>query len=146
MEKVSFQQALVKNKKKSTSNRIHGRGIMMTLPEEWYVLPEFSTLAGKEYDTSDLEKVRSNANQSIYSSVQYMRLERNDKVNGLPNLDYGKLASMRMLKTYWKGLRTGFSVYGMDRVEQFRVSGNCISDRLSIIKAGSVYLCRKKIL
>ena len=47
-EKVSYRQAIGKNKKKSIVNRIHGRGIMMTLPKECYVLPDFSTLEEKK--------------------------------------------------------------------------------------------------
>ena len=98
VEKVSFQQALVKNQKNCMANRSHVRGIMIILPEEWYVLPTFSTLTGKESDTGGLETVRANLKQLISSSVQYRRVERNDKVNRLPNLDYGKPSSLRIQK------------------------------------------------
>ena len=75
VEKVSFQQSLVKNKKNSTANRSHGRGLMMTLPEEWYALPDFSNVTGKESDTGGLDKVRANAKQSISSYLHYMRID-----------------------------------------------------------------------
>ena len=51
-----------------------------------------------------------------------------------------------MLKTSWKFLRTGLSVDVMDKVEQFRLTDNCIGDKLSITKAVSVYPFRETIL
>ena len=78
--------------------------------------------------------------------MHYRRVECNDRVNRLTKSDYGKSTSLRTLKKSWKGLRNGFSIYIMDKVDQFRVTGNCISDKLSIIKAGSMYPCRDTIL
>ena len=63
MEKVNFRQALVTNKKKSMETISHRRGLVMTLPEECYVLPAFSTLTGKESETGGLDKVRANVKQ-----------------------------------------------------------------------------------
>ena len=93
-----------------------------------------------------MEKFRANAKQSISLPVQYRKVERNDKVNRQPNLYYGKPAILRILKPLWKFIMIGLSVYGMDKVDKFRVTGNCISEKLSIIKAGSVYPFRKTIL
>ena len=84
--------------------------------------------------------------QSMSSSVQYRRVDHNDIVNRLSSSDYEKPAIQRMLKTSWNGLRPGLPVYGMDKVEHFRVTFNCISDKLSIIKSESVYPCRETIL
>ena len=122
MEKVSFQQTLAKNKNNYMANISHGRGIMMTLPEEWYVLPAFSTLTGKESETGGLITVRANVKQLISSYVQYRRVDRNDTVNRLPNLDYRKPSSLRIQNKLWKGLRNGLYVDDMDKVEQFIVT------------------------
>ena len=145
-KKVTSQQALGKNKKKSMTNRIHGRGLMMTLPKEWHGMPDFSTLEGGESETGDLEKVRANAKQLISSSMQFRKVERNGRVNRLLKSDHGKSASLCMLKTVWKGLGPSLSVNAMGKVEPFQVTSNSSSENLSIIKAGSIYPCRETVL
>ena len=54
---AGYQQVLVKGRYKSKADRIHGMGIVMTLPKEWGGPPTFSTSTGKESDTYGLKKL-----------------------------------------------------------------------------------------
>ena len=60
MVKSGSQQVIGKYEEKYTATRIHGMGLVITLPKEWDGPPAFSTSTGKESDTCGLNKVRVN--------------------------------------------------------------------------------------
>ena len=142
MGKVGSQQALGKDGEKSTSTRSHGMGQVITLPKEWYRPPAFSNLTEKGSDTGALKKVRVNVKRSIPLSVQDRRSECDVRLYMLMNSYKDKSSILYMQKTVWKRLGSILSINAMDKVDQFRVIGNCSSQNSSGIKVGSVYPCR----
>ena len=75
-------------------------------------------------------------------SVQDMEADCDVRVDRLMNSDNDKYSILRMPKTVEKRIGESLSVNAMDKVDQFRVIGNCSSQNSSGIKVGSVYPCR----
>ena len=146
MVKAGSPQVIGTDEEKYTETRSHGLGLVMTLPKEWDGTPDFSTSTGKESYTCGLKKVRMNVKRSISSFLQDGRAECDFIVDRLPNSYNSKYLILCMPKAVRKGLGISLHINAMDKVNQFGVIRNYISEKSSGIKVGYVYHCRETVI